>query len=217
MARRRDREIVDALVAAGVTPDRLKGTEGISLVQGKRRVRLVGDDGTVTKQGRYWEQTTGERLPTGGFLRQKAEREGNTETIRMRDGTRSITRRWNEVRGEWDFTRLGTSYYKTLRRNYVVSVPVVVRGTRADRSTYEYRAHISVQKDGLTAKELPLRLSSPERYERVKELIRGEIPEGAVLYEVSEERWILDKRGGWKVSEETVSTCLLYTSDAADE
>jgi hypothetical protein len=166
MACRRDREIVDALIAAGVTPDRLKGSEGIALVQGKRRIRLVTNSGDVTKQGRYWERKTGERLPTGGFMRQKAEREGGTESIRMRDGSRGITRRWNEVRGEWDFTRLGTSYYKTLRRNYVVSVPVVVRGTRADRSTYEYRAHISVQKDGLTSKELPLRLNSPERCRR---------------------------------------------------
>ena len=61
MPRRRDRETVDALIAAGATPSKLKGSEGISLVQGKRRIRLVSDDGAVTKQGRYWEQKTGGR------------------------------------------------------------------------------------------------------------------------------------------------------------
>jgi hypothetical protein len=48
MPRRRDRHVVDSLIAAGATPARLKGSEGVSLVQGKRRVRLTGDDGTVT-------------------------------------------------------------------------------------------------------------------------------------------------------------------------
>jgi hypothetical protein len=100
MLRRRDREAVDALIAAGVTPSKLKGSEGISLVQGKSRIRLVSNDGAVTKQGRYWEQKTGELLPAGGFLQQKAERDGGVETIRLRDGSRGVTRRWNEVRGD---------------------------------------------------------------------------------------------------------------------
>jgi hypothetical protein len=143
MSRRRDREVLDALIAAGVTPSKLAGSEGTALVQGKRRIRLVSDDGTATKQGRYWEQRTGERLPTGGFMQQAAVREGGTETIRLRDGTGGVTRFLNEARGEWDFTRLGTSYYKTLRRNYVVSVPVKVQGIRKDRSAYEYRAPLA--------------------------------------------------------------------------
>jgi hypothetical protein len=206
MSRRCDRQALHALIAAGVTPSKLKGSEGISLVQGKRRFRLVSDDGTVTKQGRYWEQKTGELLPAGGFMQQKAERDGGVETIRLRNGSRGVTRRWNEARGDWDITRLGTRFYTTLRRNYVVSVPVKVEGTRKDGSTYEYRAHIFVEKSGLTARELPLRLRSPERDERVRELVQSEIPAEVVLFEVSEERWILDRRGGWKVSEEVVGT-----------
>ena len=197
---------MDELIAAGVTPGKLKGSEGISLVQGKRKVRLVGDDGTVTKQGRYWEQRTGEQLPAGGFMQQAAVREGNVEFIRLRDGSKGVTRKWDEATGQYSYTRLGNRYYTQLRRNYVVSVPVVVKGTRADKSTYEYRAHILVEKSGLRAKELPLRLRSPERYERVKQMVREEIPDDGVIYEVSEERWVLDRRGGWKVSEETVGT-----------
>jgi hypothetical protein len=133
-------------------------------------------------------------------------REGGSETIRLRDGSRGITRRWNEVRGEWDFTRLGTRYYATLRRNYVVSVPVKVQVLRKDGSTYEYKAHIFVEKNNMTSKELPLRRRSPERNDRVRELVEAEIPDDGVLYEVSEEKWVLDRRGGWKVSEETVGT-----------
>jgi hypothetical protein len=40
----------------------------------------------------------------------------------------------------------------------------------------------------------------------VKDTVRAEIPADGILYEVSDERWVLDTRGGWKVSEETVGT-----------
>jgi hypothetical protein len=169
----------------------------------------VSDDGTVTRQGRYWEQKTGELLPIGGFERQAAVREGGVESIRLRNGTKGITRRWNEARGDWDFTRLGTRYYTTLRPGEIMwcqSVPVKVQGRRKDGSTYEYRAHSFVEMSNMTSRELPLRLRNPERNERVRELVQAKIPDDGVLYEVSEERWVLDTRGGWKVSEETVGT-----------
>ena len=89
MSRRRDRAVVDELIAAGVTPGKLKGSEGISLIQGKRKVRLVADDGTVTKQGRYWEQRTGEQLPAGGFMQQAAVREGNVSSSGSATGARA--------------------------------------------------------------------------------------------------------------------------------
>jgi hypothetical protein len=206
MPRRRDRELVDKLIAAGATPSKLRGSEGISLVLGKRRVRMVSDSGEGTPQGRYWEQRTGGLLPAGGFMQQAAVRKGNVEFIRMRDGTKGVTRRWDEARGDYDYPRLGRKHYTQLRRNYVVSVPVLVRGNRADRSTYTYKAHIAVEKSGLRAHELPLSLKSPERYERVKAMIRVEIPEDCVTYEVPEEKWELDPRGGWKVSGEMVAT-----------
>jgi hypothetical protein len=40
-------------------------------------------------------------------MQQTAVREGNTEYIRLRDGTKAVTRRWDEARGDYDFTRLG--------------------------------------------------------------------------------------------------------------
>jgi hypothetical protein len=87
---------------------------------------------------------------------------------------------------------MGARYYLQMWRNFVVHVPFIVHGTRADLSTYSYKAHYTVEK------------SSPERYDRVKDLVRAGLPENGVVYEVSEERWTLDPNGGWKVSEETV-------------
>jgi hypothetical protein len=79
-------------------------------------VHLVADDGTVTRQGRYWGQRTGEVLPAGGFMQQAAVREGNVEFIRLRDGTRGVTRKWDEATGQYSFTRLGSRYYTQLRK-----------------------------------------------------------------------------------------------------
>jgi hypothetical protein len=204
MPRLRDKAAVDSLIAAGATPARLKGSEGVSLIQGNRRVRLIGDDCEVSKHGKYLEAKTGELLPAGGFLQQKAVREGHVEFIRLRDGSKAVTRRWNDTKGEYKYTPMGARYYTQIRRNFVVHVPVIVHGTRADRSTYSYKAHFSKEKSGLCTKELPLRLSSPERYERVKDMVRTGLPDNGVVYEVSEERWTLYPNGGWKVSEETV-------------
>ncbi len=66
-------------------------------------MRLVGDDGTVKKQGRHWEQRTGEQLPAGGFMQQAAVREGNVEFIRLRDGSKGMTRKWDEATGQYEY------------------------------------------------------------------------------------------------------------------
>ena len=75
---------------------------------------------------------TGERLPDSGFSNQTPFREGNTEFIKLRTGRNGVTRRLNLETGDWVFTGLGLKFYKKLRRNYVVSVPVTT--SRLDRA-----------------------------------------------------------------------------------
>jgi hypothetical protein len=190
-ARKRQRELIDELVAAGAVPQKLRNSEGISLVLGRRRISMVDSGGSVTPQGVYWQQSTGGQLPAGGFMQQVASRDGDVETIRLRNGRKATTRRWDAVKGEWKFTRLGNRYYKTLRRNYVVQVPVIVKGARANRSTYTYKAHLPVEKLGLRPVTLPLNMTTPERDARVREIIEQQLPDNGILYEVSEEVWVL--------------------------
>jgi hypothetical protein len=83
--------------------------------------------------GRHWEQKAGEVLPAGGFMQQVALREGNVEHIKLRDGSKAVTRRWDAVTGDCEFNRLGKRYYTMLCRKFVVSVRVTVQGTRTDR------------------------------------------------------------------------------------
>ena len=192
------------MIAANIGPQRLKGSEGIALKSGRSVVKLVDDEGTSTKAGKYWSIKSGQALPEGGFMQQTVTREGNVESIRLRDGTRGVTRRWDEVSGDYKFTRLGTTYYKTVRRNYVVSVPVIISGQRKNGSTYQIKSSMPVSKIGIKHTTLPSHLTSPMRRAKVRALVEAELP--AVLYEVSDESWTFDPSGTWRIHEEVVGT-----------
>jgi hypothetical protein len=199
---KRSKVKVDKFISDAVAPKRLKGSESIALQDGRRRIRLVDDEGRATQAGLYWSVRTGEDLPLGGFMHQVASRIGNSETIRLRDGTRGEVRRFNEATGEYKFTRLGHTYYMTIRRNYLATVPVLITGRRKDNSTYTTKSTMPVSKLGLTPTTLPSNMTESQRRTKVKALVLRELP--AVLYEFSDEVWTLDPDGPWKIHEESV-------------
>jgi hypothetical protein len=41
-------------------------------------------------------------------MQQTAVREGNVELIRLRDGSKGVTRRWDEITGQYEYTHLGS-------------------------------------------------------------------------------------------------------------
>ena len=100
-------QTIDALYDQGERPQKGKTTESIGLSTGKRNIVLVDNAGKKTPAGSYYEQKSGTELPLGGFLQQAAYREGNVETIQLRDGKRGITRRWDAGNNDWTFTALG--------------------------------------------------------------------------------------------------------------
>jgi hypothetical protein len=193
---------IDQFILTGVAPSRLKGSEAMALKAAKSIIKLVDDAGESTAAGRYWAKKTGTELPAGGFMNQIATRTGNTETIKLRDGSLGVTRHWNEGTGEYNFTRLGNQYYKTLRRNYITIVPVNIEGRRTDGSTYKIKSTMPVSKLGLSPTTIPLNMTSPRRREKVKAMVLRELPD--ILYEQSEEVWTLDPTGSWQIHEETV-------------
>ena len=195
---------VDAMIAAGVSPARLKGSEGQALKLGRSTIKLVGDDGEATAAGKYWTLASGQPLPVGGFMQQDAIREGNVEYIKLAEGRRGVTRRWDEATGLYKFTKLGNDYYKLLRRNYVAAVPVIVNGKRKNNSTYKFKSRMPISRFGLKPKSVPLNLDEAQRHALVRRMIEEELSD--VLYEVSAETWTLDPDGSWLISEETVAT-----------
>ena len=85
---KKTRDTIDALFAAGQQPVKLKTSEGIGILNGRRPIVLVTAAGVKTNAGTYYEQKSETNLPDGGFLQQDARRDGNVETILLRDGRR---------------------------------------------------------------------------------------------------------------------------------
>ena len=121
---------VQKFIDSGAKP--VPNTRGKSnlILRGPNRsyVQLSKPDGTPTAAGLFWQELTNEVLPQSGVMGQTAVREGNVEYIRTKEGKRA-TRRLDLASGDWIFTKLGLKYYKTLRRNYVVNVPVIIEGS----------------------------------------------------------------------------------------
>ncbi len=196
---------LDTMYLAGANPEKMKTTDAIGIKSYRRWIQLVDNSGKKTPAGRYWEQISEESLPEGGFLQQTAVRDGNVETIKLRDGRRGVTRRWDPGSGEFKFTALGKRYYATLRRNYVVDVPIVIKGKRKNKSTYQIRSHVKMEKLGLRPVEVPLNLTLDQRREFVKRSIESELKKTATpIFEISDEQWWFDDTGSWGIHEETV-------------
>jgi len=190
------------LQATNVQPEKMKTSEGIGVRSGRRLITLVDSGGKKTAAGKWWEKKSGEALPEGGFMQQKAMREGNTETIRLRDGRKGITRRWDPGSGEYKFTALGKKYYSTLRRNYVVDVPIVVNGKRQNGSTYQIRSHVKMEKLGLRPVEVPLSMTLEERRNFIKDSIKKQMERTTdAIYRISDEEWFYDDDGSWAINE----------------
>ena len=122
------------------------------LRSGKKFITLARN-GDPTLAGKYYEQQTNTPLEADGYnLTQTPIREGNTEFVTLRSGKKVKTRIWNAISGEYRFTKEGNAFYKNLRRNYVVSIPVTVIGKRKNGTTYTVRSHMPIEKLGMTKK-----------------------------------------------------------------
>ena len=128
-------------------------------------MRLTKNDGGPTSAGLFWQELTGEQLPQTGFMSQTAVREGNIEYITTQ-GKRAITRRLNVATGEWVFTKLGLKYYKTLRRNYVVNVPVIINGSPSDGRAYTKQATVPICKLGISSPSIALEPTMAQRLKK---------------------------------------------------
>ena len=142
---------------------------------------------------------------------QKPIRKGNTETIKLRNGERAITRRYDKNKQEWKFTKTGKEFYKTLTRHYVVSIPVKLKGQRKDGTNYTQEGmHIPITKLGVNEPSIALDESTPRRRAKIKQMVLDSLPPARggslIVMEHSEQSWEYDDEGEWLISEETVGT-----------
>ena len=192
MTSRKVKTRIDELLQAGTEIRRTK-TGGVRL----GTIQLLKPNGQKTASGTYIE-SKGHTLPSGTFdPTQAPERVGNTEYVQMRGGGKKVTRRWDPTENDWKFTALGKSFYATLRRNYLIQIPVKVVGKRKDGSSYTLKTWMPMEKLGLTPMSMPLNLTYRQRLARVKATVQGQLDQGALL-EFSQETWTLDSGGSWR-------------------
>ena len=182
------------------------GSLGTTLRAGRASILLARPDGQLTHAGTYWERRSGQKLEPDGFdLQQTPVRVGNTETVLLRSGKRVITRTWDEAGGDYKFTKAGNAFYRNLRRNYAIEIPVRVTGARDDGTPYSYKSSMPIERLGLTKKTLPLNLTHAQRLAKIKAMVEDELRLGT-LYEHSREKSTFDPDGAWSIHEETVAT-----------
>ena len=183
------------MIAANAKPQNTTGGSVI-LKSGNKRHTLLNSQGERTTLGEYYEQQSSDELPVGGFDPTTAPfREGNTEFIRMRNGEERAVRRYDPADNEYKFTKLGKSFYARLKRNYIVQIPVKVKGKRKDGSHYNVKSYMPISKMGVDRVEMPLNLTAAQRTAKIKEIISTQLNLDEPLYEVSQEEWRLVQQG----------------------
>ena len=200
------KQSIDNMLAANARPQSTK-SGSVILKTGNKRHTLLNSQGERTALGSYYEQKSSDELPAGGFDPTQAPfREGNTEFIKMRSGVERAVRRYDPADNEYKFTKLGKSFYARLKRNYVVQIPVKVKGKRKDGSYYNIKSTLPISKMGVDRIEMPLNLTAAQRTARIKEIISAELNLDEPLYEVSQEEWVYDSdaQGSWVINEESV-------------
>ena len=167
------------VIRSGAHPrfDRTGNT--LLLGTGNNFVRLTDRQGQLTQAGQAYEAATGQEIQAG-LQNQAPTRTGRTESIRMPNGRKAVLRRYNPVTNRWDFTALGRTYYSRLRRNYVVHIPVTIRGLRKNGTTYETKAVVPVERTNVTKPSIALNTHEDERDGLIKQLVLDEIPEDGV-------------------------------------
>ena len=125
-----------------------QGQERIVLSLGsKKHMTLRQNNGNLTRAGQHWERLTGRDLDQGGFRAHTPVRKDKIEIIKLRNGNLATTRRFDPIKQEWKFTKTGKAFYKTLTRNYVVSLPAILKGTRKDGTLYRQEGmHLPIQR-----------------------------------------------------------------------
>ena len=103
---------------------------------------LVGADGRLTANGKiYTELNPNWERPRGFFdPNQQVVRRGPSDMIQTDRGERAV--RTYDVGGNARVTKLGREFFRNKRTEYVVKVPVIIKGKRENGSTYERYAFL---------------------------------------------------------------------------
>ena len=132
-------------------------------------VVLADSFGNLTVAGRHYYESTGLARPdASGIDRNQAliHRNGSDYILGANGRERKV--RTLQPSGEMTLTTLGRSFFKDKHVEYVVHVPVIIRGTRANGGVYDRASTLPVDQLGLGQIMVSASLSEAQRSQEVK-------------------------------------------------
>ena len=97
-------------------------------------VALADASGRLTEAGRFYYESTGAERPRAAFDQdQELISKGGNHYIRTRDRSEALVRSLR-ADGTTTITQLGRAFFRNWYREYVVHVPVIIRGDRQNQT-----------------------------------------------------------------------------------
>ena len=150
------KEEMTAAIRAGRAPYRGAGNHTLlSVAAGANRrqnryVVLADAAGRLTPAGEWYYATTGAQRPRAAFSQdQELIRRGGNDYIRTRDRREALVRSLR-ADGTTRITQLGRAFFRNRYREYVVHVPVTIRGRHGNGKDYDRQDWLPVHNLGIS-------------------------------------------------------------------
>ena len=199
------RESIRRAVEAGASARTSgQGSELLRLPSGQQLL-LSRPNGQPTRAGQFYYQLAGRRAPSRRFNEnQQLVRDGPNDYIYLRGGTKKLVRSL-QPDGNYRVTKLGKSFFRDKWTDYLAHMPVRIRGRRRNGRPYERETLLPVTLDGLGRQNDSLGEVQAHRNVIAAALRKmGDLEDGAVVMEISEETYTYDASRDWAVSKQTM-------------
>ena len=166
----------------------------------------TGADGAVVLNLRRGRAALGRQLralPPGpaasqqGLRLQPAPHPRGAQRL-LRNGQKKLVRSLQG--GEHRLTKLGKGFFRDKYYEYLVHVPVIIRGRRRNAGAgYERRDWLPVNELGGATRH-PAHLTEEQVAQRVRQQVEASLDPGGPILQLSDETYFLDLEGHWVVS-----------------
>ena len=182
--------------APGLARGRMDGAVVLNLRRGPGAYALLSRaDGQLTRAGQHYYSHLGLRPPSKDFdYNQPLIREGPNDHILLRNGQKKLVRSLQG--GEHRLTKLGKGFFRDKCYEYLVHVPVIIRGRCAAGGT----ASAGTVNELGGATRHPAHLTEEQVAQRVRQQVEASLDPGGPVLQLSYETYFLDPEGHWVIS-----------------
>ena len=172
---------------------------------------LSRPNGELTRAGQYYYQLIGRPPPSRQYDRnQPLIREGPNDYIMLRGGAKKLLRSL-QPNGNYQLTKLGKHFFKDKWVDWVVHVPVIIRGVRRNGRNrgmpYERTKRLPVSDLNVALSRQSEGLSDAQAARNLKASVLTQLgnPEpNDIILELSDETYYLDATREWTFSQQAM-------------